>query len=167
MKYTFDWGDGTISTTSLVSSGTASSASHSWTVASGSTKTFSVRAKATDEKGLDSGWSSALSVTIKGPAPVNNPPVAPSIPSGPTSGSSGSSYSYSAKATDPDGDRVKYTFDWGDGTTSATSLVSSGTAASASHSWTVASGSTKTFSVKAKTTDEKGIGVRLVKCIIG
>ena len=115
----------------------------------------------------DSSWSSPLSVTITGPAAVNNPPATPSVPSGSTSGSSGTSYSYSTKATDPDGDQVKYTFDWGDGTTSATSLVSSGTSASASHTWTVASGSTKTFSVRAKATDENGDGLKLVKSIIG
>ena len=156
VKYTFDWGDGTTSATSLVNSGIAASASHTWTVASGSTKTFSVRAKATDDNGADSTWSSTLSVAITGPAPVNNPPAAPSVPSGSTSGASGTAYSYSTKATDPDGDQVKYTFDWGDGTTSATSLVNSGIAASASHTWTVASGSTKTFSVRAKATDDNG-----------
>ncbi len=156
VKYTFDWGDGTTTVTSLVNSGTSSSASHIWTVASGSTKTFSVSAKATDENGAVSSVSSPLAVTITGPAPVNNPPATPSVPSGSTSGSSGLSYSYSTKATDPDGDQVKYTFDWGDGTTTVTSLVSSGTSSSASHIWTVASGSTKTFSVSAKATDENG-----------
>ena len=161
VEYTFDWGDGTSSTTSLVASGTSASASHKWTVASGSTKTFSVRAKAADESGAVSSWSSSLSVTITGPAPTptpeNNPPAAPSVPSGSTSGSSGTYYSYSTKATDPDmGDKVEYTFDWGDGTSSTTSLVASGTSASASHKWTVASGSTKTFSVRAKAADESG-----------
>ncbi len=156
VQYTFDWGDGTTSTTSLVSSGASSSASHKWTVSSGSTKTFSVRAKATDDNGTDSSWSSSLSVTITGPAAANNPPATPSVPSGSTSGSSGTSYSYSTKATDPDGDKVQYTFDWGDGTTSTTSLVSSGASSSASHKWTVSSGSTKTFSVRAKATDDNG-----------
>ncbi len=157
VKYTFDWGDGSTSVTSLVSSGSTASTSHSWTVPSGSTRTFSVRSRATDEKGLDSDWSRPLSVTITGPAPVNNPPAAPSTPSGSTSGDSGSSYTYSTRTTDPDGDRVKYTFDWGDGSTSVTSLVSSGSTASTSHSWTVPSGSTRTFSVRSRATDEKGL----------
>ena len=157
VKYTFDWGDGSTSVTSLVSSGSAVSTSHIWTVASGSTRTFSVRSKATDENGLDSDWSRPLSVTITGPAPVNNPPATPSTPTGSTSGDSGSSYTYSTRATDPDGDRVKYTFDWGDGSTSVTSLVNSGSTASTSHTWTVASGSTRTFSVRSRATDEKGL----------
>ncbi|MGB4086196.1 Ig-like domain-containing protein, partial [Methanothrix sp.] len=157
VKYTFDWGDGSTSVTSLVKSGSTASTSHTWTVPSGSTMTFSVRSKATDEKGLDSDWSSALSVTITGPASVNNPPATPSTPSGSTSGDSGSSYIYTTRATDPDGDRVKYTFDWGDGSTSVTSLVSSGSAVSTSHTWTVPSGSTRTFSVRTRATDEKGL----------
>ena len=159
MKYTFDWGDGTTSTTSLVNSGTAASASHTWTVASGSTKTFSVRAKATDDSGTDSSWSSSVSVTITGPiaSGSNNPPATPSIPDGQLICAAGMSYSYSTKATDPDGDQVKYTFDWGDGTTSTTSLVSSGTTASASHIWTLAPGTRTTVNIRAMTIDEHGL----------
>jgi hypothetical protein len=43
-------------------------------------------------------------------------------------------------------------FDWGDGTTSVTGLVNSGTKASASHTWSKAG----TFQVKAMATDSKG-----------
>ena len=109
----------------------------------------------------------SLSVTITGPAPVNNPPATPSVLLGPISGSSGTYYSYATKTTDPDGDQVKYTFDWGDGTTSITSLVNSGIAASASHTWTVASGSTKTFSVRAMATDDNGMTSSWSSRIIG
>jgi hypothetical protein len=45
-------------------------------------------------------------------------------------------FAFSITATDPDGNKVKYTFDWGDGTASTTSLVSSGASASSSHLWT-------------------------------
>jgi hypothetical protein len=66
----------------------------------------------------------------------NNPPNTPTMPSGTISGTPGTSYSYSTSATDPNGDQVKYTFDWGDGTVqSQTGLVNSGTTASASHAW--------------------------------
>ncbi len=82
----------------------------------------------------------------------NLPPNTPSIPSGPSSGASGTSYSYSTSATDPDGDQMNYTFDWGDGTTSTTMLVNSGTSASASHSWSGA----RTYSVMARATDSEG-----------
>ena len=59
----------------------------------------------------------------------------PSIPSGPTSGVADNSYSYSTSAIDPSGSYLKYTFNWGDGTTSTTSFVKSGTKASMSHTW--------------------------------
>ncbi len=85
-------------------------------------------------------------------APANNPPNTPSMPSGPSSGYTGIPYSYSASSTDPDGDQVKYTFDWGDGTTSETGFVDSGTTASESHSWS----NPGTYYVKAKATDSKG-----------
>lgn len=49
------------------------------------------------------------------PALANSPPTAPSIPSGLTSVTAGTSYGYYVKATDPDGNSLKYTLDWGDG----------------------------------------------------
>jgi hypothetical protein len=83
----------------------------------------------------------------------NRAPTTPSIPSyGPTTGTVGTSYSYSTSATDPDGDQVKYTFDWGDETTSVTNLVNSDETGSASHSWNVAG----TYQVKSRATDSKG-----------
>ncbi len=64
----------------------------------------------------------------------------------------GPSNRYSTYATDPNGDQVKYTFDWGDGLTADTGLVNSGTRSSASHAW-IAAG---TYKVKAMATDSKG-----------
>ncbi|MGD0952150.1 MAG: SdrD B-like domain-containing protein [Methanotrichaceae archaeon] len=84
---------------------------------------------------------------------INVPPNTPSIPSGPNSCAVGTSYSYATSATDPDGDQVKYTLDWGDLTTSETSLVNSGTIASVSHSWSKGG----TYQVKAMATDSKGL----------
>jgi hypothetical protein len=143
VKYTFDWGDATTSVTGLVNSGTAASTSHSWSTGGN----YYVNAMATDSKGATSGWSSGLAVTI-----ANRAPTTPSKPSGPTTGTPGTSYSYSTSATDPDGNQVKYTFDWGDGTTSVTSLVNSGTTESASHSWSAAG----TYTAKAMATDSIG-----------
>jgi hypothetical protein len=44
----------------------------------------------------------------------NNPPNKPTL-EGPQSGVPDSPYRYTACATDPDGDRIFYSFDWGDG----------------------------------------------------
>jgi len=85
----------------------------------------------------------------------NNPPNTPSTPSGQDLGYAGISYSYSTSATDPDGDQVKYTFDWGDGSSSETGLVDSGTIASESHTWS-STWSQEIYYIKAKATDSEG-----------
>jgi len=48
----------------------------------------------------------------------SQPPDKPTKPEGPNSGKSGNEYTYSSSTIDPDGDRVFYLFDWGDGTDS-------------------------------------------------
>jgi len=53
---------------------------------------------------------------------------------------------------DPDGNRVQYTFDWGDGSRYTTGFYYSGTTKSSSHKWTVAG----TYNVKAAATDSVG-----------
>jgi sugar lactone lactonase YvrE len=65
----------------------------------------------------------------------NNTPCRAVIEKGPSTGRSGEMLTYSARASDPDGDKIRYTFDWGDGSKSTTSLVYSGSLASASHAW--------------------------------
>jgi hypothetical protein len=50
---------------------------------------------------------------------ANSPPNPPRL-SGPTSGYTSTLYHYSASTEDPEGDDLRYTFDWGDGTTSET-----------------------------------------------
>ncbi len=47
---------------------------------------------------------------------------------------------------------MKYTFDWGDGSTASTDFVDSGTTASMSHSWTNAG----VYQIKAMATDSRG-----------
>lgn len=81
----------------------------------------------------------------------NHPPYPPETPSGPTSGYRDTSYTYSTSAIDPDGDQVRYKFDWGDETQSDwTSWVDSGQSASKSKSWN----DLGTYCVKAKSQDE-------------
>jgi len=61
VAYQFDWGDGNLSSwSSYVSSGSSVSMSHSWS----STGTYSVKAKAKDANGAESGWSDGLFFTI-------------------------------------------------------------------------------------------------------
>lgn len=93
-----------------------------------------------------------LSISPESRQSLIKPPSVPSIPSGPTTGTSSTSYSYSTSTTDPNGDQVRYTFDWGDGTNSTTSLVNPGAKASLSHRWA----RTGTYLVKAMATNSKG-----------
>ncbi len=141
VKFTFNWGDGYTSETGLTSSG-AGAASHTWSSAG----TYRVTAKATDNKGASSPVSEALLVTI---ASANRLPLKPAKPLGTAAGILQKSYSYTASAIDPDGDDVQITFDWGDGSTSKTDLVNSGTTVRMPHTWSYAG----TYSVKVMAKD--------------
>jgi hypothetical protein len=50
----------------------------------------------------------------------------------------GKSYSFKGYTTDPNKDQIFYTFDWGDGSTSKTNLVNSGTLVRMPHTWSQA-----------------------------
>jgi C1A family cysteine protease len=59
----------------------------------------------------------------------------PGTPYGPISGQPGEEYTYTSTAIDPDGDTIKYCFDWGDGNTSWSCYVNSGEPVSMNYSW--------------------------------
>ncbi|MBI2899756.1 MAG: PKD domain-containing protein [Planctomycetes bacterium] len=84
--------------------------------------------------------------------PSNAAPYAPSTPVGPSAVNANAAATFTTSATDPDGDEIQYTFDWGDGSTSTTDYLASGTIASASHAWTEAGN----YFVKVLATDSKG-----------
>ena len=68
VKYIFSWGDGTTTTTALVDSGTAASASHIWSTAG----TYLVKARSRDSKGATSALSGSLAVKIAAPRYYGN-----------------------------------------------------------------------------------------------
>jgi len=131
VRYLFDWGDGSTTWTSFTTSGPTVSASHSWAFGG----TYYIYVLAEDADGAASGWSPYKVVTVSA---SNGAPATPSAPSGPTLGQTETSYTFSASATDPDGDSLAYEFDWGDGTTSRTSTAPSGATVNAAHTWTSA-----------------------------
>jgi len=83
---------------------------------------------------------------------TNQPPEAPTI-NGPTNGNAGTTYSYTFITTDPDGDKVYYFIDWGDGSfDNWFGPYDSGEMISKSHTWD----ETGTYTIKAKAKDIHG-----------
>ena len=92
-------------------------------------------------------YSPIIHVTVVSP---NDPPGKPDTPEGPTKGSPGKTYMYSTKTVDPDGDRVYYMWDWGDGNYSSwLGPFNSDETATALHSWSEKG----TYSIKVKSKD--------------
>jgi hypothetical protein len=118
--------------------------------------TYSISVIAEDTFGAQSGWSPILTVTITSGA--NNAPLTPSTPSGPTSGSTGNTYSFSTSTTDPDGDNLKYGWDFnGDGTVDIWDdnggyYYTSGAPISTSYSWSTPG----SYNVQVKAEDNLG-----------
>lgn len=66
----------------------------------------------------------------------NNPPEKPGKPIGPSSGKVGATCEYATFSTDPNGDKIYYMFDWGDGNRSEwIGPYESGEIISVSHMW--------------------------------
>lgn len=146
VRYILDWGDGNTSATDYVKSGSLENASHKWSRAG----KYSVKASAVDGRGAPSDWSGPFLITVD----PNDPPDTPIVPSGPTAGQCQWTYEYETSSKDPDGDLVKYVFDWGDGTTSWTGLdfVNSGEEMKSYHKWI----NPGIFQIKAAAIDDKG-----------
>ncbi len=84
----------------------------------------------------------------------NDAPETPMTPSGPMFVELGVEYQYTSSAVDPDGDDIRYRFDWGDGNMSNwTAFVPSNTSVLSFHSWA----SISTFAVHVLAQDENGL----------
>ena len=142
LRYTFDWGDGSSSSTDWTESGAEMSMVHCWERAG----IYEIRARAEDERGASSSWSPSLTVEI------NSPPGQPSLSSGRSSALPKENASFSASSEDPDGDRLRYTFDWGDGFSSRTDWTESSVEMSMVHCWERAG----IYEIQARAEDERG-----------
>jgi hypothetical protein len=154
LRYGFDWNnDGTIDEyTSLVASGVASSTSRVWPTAG--TYTFSVYAE--DVAGARSAAVTHTIVINNAVIAGNNAPVVTSV-TGTTTPTANTAYSFTATATDADGDSIQYGFDWNnngiiDAGEPWTPLTISGVSASQSNSWGVSGA--QSFNVFAR--DSRG-----------
>ena len=122
--YIFHWDDGNSSIVGPFESEAKAAADHIWRQAG----TYKVRVRAMDDN-ASSPWSSPLKVV------VNSPPGQPAIPAGKSTVLPGETASFATSAEDPDGDRLRYILDWGDGSVSTTDWTESGRALSIAHSW--------------------------------
>lgn len=143
VKFIFYWGDASTSETGLVPSGSAAGLAHSWSKPG----TYSVRAMAIDSRSSSSSWSESKYIT------VSAPPAAPSPPSGRQSGLTGASYTFSSLAVSESKGRLRYIFDWGDGTTSQSDFLGSGIQANLAHAWE----SPGIYEIKVQALDEEYI----------
>ncbi len=84
---------------------------------------------------------------------ISEKPNKPETPDGPTYGEIGLEYTYTTSTTDPEGDKIKYCFDWGDNTITWTDQLKSGENASANHTWETPGD----FEIKVKARDEYGL----------
>jgi hypothetical protein len=118
IEYRFDWGDGELSGWS-----TTTSQQHSWEEVG--TALIRVQARCRNHPTLVSAWSAPLTVTVIQEV-VSQPALA-----GPASGNVDETYSYAVSGASSNGGHpLEYQFDWGDGTTSDWSDVTT-----ASHIW--------------------------------
>lgn len=143
IRYFIDWGDGTTFTSDFLPSGVMQSFEHKWT----SKGSFDVKVKARDKYGKESSWSDPLSVNVD-----NNAPEKPQRPQGPVRGNYRDTHTYTTSSIDPDGHRIRYLFDWGDGSTTWSEYYDSGQTASVSHKWSLQG----TYEIKVKAQDEYG-----------
>ena len=106
--------------------------------------TYYIAVTAYDQQGLESGYSNEVVFTTM--PPYNNYPLEPSAPSGPFVGYTQESYGFTTSALEPDGDALKYRFDWGDGN------VSNWSASYQQHAWS----SEGIYCIKAQAIDSHG-----------
>jgi len=142
ITYYIEWGDNTSNITDFYPSGTDIKLKHTWN----EDGTYNITAKAQDIHGAESNWSDPYSIIIE-----NQPPDKPTI-SGQKEGKIGKEYEYKFKATDTNGDDVRYNISWGDGDQEWTDYYTQDTDVKVKHTFE----DKGTFYVKAYAQDEHG-----------
>lgn len=134
----FDWGDSTQSESAWVTSGSQTCLNKSWPTGS-----YCVKAQSKDATHAYGSFSNCLTVTV---ATVNSAPTA-TAPWGPAYAHSGRSVPFASHVSDPNGDAVRFVFQWADGTTTNSEWVYevAGGPATATHAYSVTSSSWFTY----------------------
>jgi len=106
------------------------------------------RAAASNDAGTDYGEERNFTTAKSN----NNPPTIPNTPQGPRWGQPEKTYSFTTSSKDPEGNRIRYFVDWGDGIKEWTEYESSGTIINISHAWN----ETGDYGIRVKAEDEYG-----------
>ncbi len=107
----------------------SSTPTHTYTEAG----TYQITLRVTDDDGNTDDDTTTATIVAG-----NNPPTNPTL-SGNITGRKSVEYTYAAVSTDPDGDSISYTFNWGDGESITMEYYSSGVSVdNATHAWAYA-----------------------------
>jgi hypothetical protein len=103
-------------------------------------------------------YSTILGFTLYGdPAldlyPISNPPAKPDNLEGTTSGRINIKHLYKISSIDPDGDQIRYLFDWGNGNKTITDYYPTGETVKISYKWNEQG----RFKIKVRAQDEHGV----------
>jgi len=140
--YYVDWGDGTYKDWfGPFPANETATASHIWS----SDGEYEILARAKDTHDSLSEWSDPYLIRIGAQSPPEDPHI-----DGPRKGVTGESYSFIFMTNDPDGDKVFFEINWGDGTTIEEGPVTSGEEIILNHAWDMPS----TYKIKARARDE-------------
>ncbi len=141
ISYVFDWGDGTVSSNpdGLVGSGVTVSAKHCWSTEG----IYSVKAKAIDSKGEETSWSESKTIEI---IKENTKPESLQMMV------LDATYTLRLEGNDPDGDKIRYVVNWGDGVEIVTPLIDPGLTTDLSHNFEPG-----VYNIRFKVIDEEGL----------
>lgn len=150
IHFMINWGDGSQIQEFIGTSGTLETIYHSYP---GTNATYAISVSAKDDQGNES-FATSQNVTIQVPGP-NQPPSKPVfIKNGcPRYLQPGKLYSDSVVSNDPEGTKIVFVVNWGDGTTKRYYPVNSGAERGLSHTYFTLSG---TFGLTIWAEDEQG-----------
>jgi hypothetical protein len=111
-----------------------------------------------DQEWIYRSYSTLMATTLYGDPslglyPLSNPPSKPDTPEGPNSGRTNVDHIFSTFSNDPEGDEIRYLFDWGDGNNTLSEYIPSGEIVQVSHQWKTQG----IYNLSVKAQDEHGV----------